>query len=60
MSREPRRGEWTTCTAVAPDPVSTVRACGDTSPLYGPGLVRISAYKAENLQVSVMRPSRNP
>ena len=40
ISRDPRREEYTTCTAVAPDPVFTVRTYGDTTTPYGP---RISA-----------------
>ena len=40
MSRDPRRDECTICTAVAPEVVFTVRRYGDTSPAYGPGLVR--------------------
>ena len=39
ISREPRREEYTTCTAVAPEAVFTVRTYG-TRPLYGPRLVR--------------------
>jgi hypothetical protein len=39
ISRDPRRDDHTTCTAVAPDFVFTVRTYG-TSPLYGPPLVR--------------------
>jgi hypothetical protein len=35
MRREPRRDDHTTCTAVAPDFVLTVRTYG-TGPLYGP------------------------
>jgi len=42
MSRDPRREECTTCTAVAPDAVLTVRTCAATSPPYDPGLVRKS------------------
>jgi hypothetical protein len=34
----PRRDEYTTCTAVAPDPVFTVRTYGDTGQVYGPAL----------------------
>jgi len=32
ISRDPRRDEWTICTAVAPEVVFTVRRYGDTSP----------------------------
>ena len=39
ISRDPRRDDHTTCGAVAPDFVFTVRTYG-TSPLYGPPLVR--------------------
>jgi hypothetical protein len=39
MFRDPRREDHTTCTAVAPDVVFTVRMYG-TRPLYGPRLVR--------------------
>jgi hypothetical protein len=39
ISRDPRREEYTICTAVAPDAVFTVRTYG-TRQLYGPGLVR--------------------
>jgi hypothetical protein len=35
MSRDPRRVEYTICTAVAPDAVFTVRTYG-TGPLYSP------------------------
>jgi hypothetical protein len=37
--RDPRREDHTTCTAVAPEVVFTVRIYG-TRPLYGPRLVR--------------------
>ena len=40
---DPRRDEYTTCTAVAPDFVFTVLTYG-TSPLYGALLVRKSAF----------------
>jgi hypothetical protein len=40
ISRDPLRDECTICTAVAPDPVFTVRRYGDIPLLYGPGLVR--------------------
>jgi hypothetical protein len=40
ISRDPRRDEWTICTAVAPDVVFTVRRYGDTGPAYGRRLVR--------------------
>jgi len=36
ISRNPRRDEYTTCTAVAPDAVFTVRRYGDTRQLYDP------------------------
>jgi len=36
ISRDPRRDEYTICTAVAPDAVLTVRRYGDTTPAYGP------------------------
>ena len=39
ISRDPRRDDHTTCTAVAPDVVFTVRIYG-TRPLYEPCLVR--------------------
>jgi hypothetical protein len=39
ISRDPRREDHTTCTAVAPDVVLTVRMYG-TRPLYEPRLVR--------------------
>ena len=39
ISRDPRREDHTTCTAVAPDVVFTVRMYG-TRPLYGPRLMR--------------------
>ena len=39
ISRDPRREDHTTCTAVAPDLVLTVRTYG-TEPLYGPRRVR--------------------
>jgi hypothetical protein len=39
ISRDPLRDDHTTCTAVAPDVVFTVRMYG-TRPPYGPGLVR--------------------
>ena len=39
ISRDPRREDHTTCTAVAPDVVFTVLMYG-TRPLYGPRLVR--------------------
>jgi hypothetical protein len=39
ISRDPRREDYTTCTAVAPDVVLTVRRYG-TRPLYEPRLVR--------------------
>jgi hypothetical protein len=52
ISREPRREEYTICTAVAPDAVLTVRTCG-TAPLYSAGLVRKSALsRHKNPQVS--------
>ena len=35
ISRDPRREEYTICTALAPDAVFTVRTYG-TGPLYGP------------------------
>ncbi len=57
MSRDPRRDEWTICTAVAPDAVFTVRRYGDTGQAYGPGLVRkFSSPKAGNQQVTDLRP----
>jgi hypothetical protein len=37
ISRDPRREEYTICTAVAPDAVLTVRTYG-TRTLYDPGL----------------------
>ncbi len=52
ISRDPRREEYTICTAVAPDAVFTVRTYG-TGPLYDPGLVRKSSLPAnQNPQVS--------
>lgn len=36
MRRDPRRDEYTICTAVAPDEVVTVRTYATTRP-YGPG-----------------------
>jgi hypothetical protein len=36
ISRDPRREECTTCIAVAPDAVFSVRTYGDTGQLYGP------------------------
>ena len=57
-SRDPRREDHTTCTAVAPDVVLTVRMYGAT-PLYGSRLVRKFAYrKTVNLQVSATLLSR--
>ena len=38
ISREPRREEYTICTAVAPEDVFTVRTYGDTRLHYGPKL----------------------
>ena len=36
MSRDPRRLQYTICTAVAPEAVFTVRTNGDTDPAYDP------------------------
>jgi hypothetical protein len=36
ISRDPRRDEYTICTATAPDLVFTVRTYGDTTTPYGP------------------------
>jgi hypothetical protein len=44
MSREPRRFEYTICTAVAPEAVFTVRTNGDTGPPYGPQRPPISVH----------------
>ena len=43
ISRDPRREEYTICTALALEAVFTVRRYGDTGQLYGPGLVRTFA-----------------
>ena len=52
ISREPRRKEYTICTAVAPEAVFTVRAYG-TAPLYSPGFsVQTWPYSQQNQQVS--------
>ena len=63
MSREPRRLEYTICTAVAPDAVFTVRTYGDTRPPYGPHIPRISvqilAARVAKPQVTALT-SRNP
>src|SRR3954447_15769766 len=63
MSREPRRLEYTICTAVAPEAVLTVRTNGDTPTPYephSPGFsVQISAGHTTNTQVTGP-PSQNP
>jgi hypothetical protein len=49
ISREPRRDDQTTCTAVAPDFVFTVRTYG-TGPLYGrPGRARAATRQPAGL-----------
>ena len=49
ISREPHRDDLTTCTAVAPDFVFTVRAYG-TGPLYGrPGRARAATRQPASL-----------
>ena len=46
IPRDPRRDEYTTCTAVAPDFVFTVRTYG-TSPPYGQPLVRKFSFSQQ-------------
>jgi hypothetical protein len=49
ISREPRRDDQTTCTAVAPDFIFTVRAYG-TGPFYGrPGRARAATRQPAGL-----------
>lgn len=57
ISRDPRGDEHTTCTAVVPDVVFTVRMYG-IRPLYGPRLVQINPARTVNPQVSATRSSR--
>jgi ribosome-binding protein aMBF1 (putative translation factor) len=57
--REPRREDDTTCTAVAPDAVFTVRTYG-TGPLYGHGLVRKSASAKPATRRSAQPDHREP
>jgi hypothetical protein len=58
ISRDPRRNEYTTCTAVAPDLVFTVLTYG-TRPLYEPPSVRnFSVRKQQGLsQVGAQIPA---
>jgi hypothetical protein len=60
MSCEPRRREYTICTAVAPQVVFTVRTNGDTGPPYGPPpppiSVQIPAPAPTNPQVKTLSP----
>ena len=51
ISRDPRRVEYTICTAAAPDAVFTVRTYG-TGPLYNPISVQIRPAIRENPQLS--------
>lgn len=55
-SRDPRRDEYTICTAVAPDAVFTVRTYGETGPLYGPSLVHNSGDRNKKTRRSTNRP----
>jgi hypothetical protein len=59
ISRDPRRDDHTTCTAVAPDFVFTVRTYG-TSQLYGPSLVRKSAVEKPGTRRSARRARHEP
>ena len=59
ISRDPRREDHTTCTAVAPDVVFTVRMYG-TRPLYGPRLVRKFSSHEPQTSRSARRAPREP
>lgn len=59
ISRAPRREDHTTCTAVAPDVVLTVRMYG-TRPLYEPRLVRKFSSHELQTQRSAQRTPQEP
>ena len=59
ISRDPRREDHTTCTAVAPEVVFTVRTYG-TRPLYGPRLVRKFSFREPKTRRSARRVPHEP
>jgi hypothetical protein len=59
MLRDPRREDQTTCTAVAPDFVFTVRTYG-TGPLYGPARQASGSPGNQPLRTGVTRTGTPP
>jgi hypothetical protein len=61
ISRDPRREEYTICTAVAPEDVLTLRTYGDTRTHYGPASpasAQIPRLTGTNPQVRKLQPAK--